>query len=47
MEYRERSETDSIKKQLEAALEKDDNTQKNRHIRESLQLLEGLDCNPE
>ena len=47
MKHIERSETESIKKQLQAALKKEDSTQKDRHIRESLQLLEGLDCNPE
>jgi hypothetical protein len=47
MEYRERSETESIKDQLEAALEEEDGIKKNRHIRESLQLIEGLECNPE
>jgi len=40
MEYEERSRTNSIQRHLEAALAEADTKQKNRHIRESLQLLE-------
>jgi len=43
MEYRERSRTERIQQHLEAALQETENSEKNRHIRESLQLLEPLE----
>jgi len=40
MEYREPSQAEGIQQHLEEALAEDDIKEKNRHIRESLQLLE-------